>query len=108
MTPRSLPSQALLAAALAAAGSASAQRLATPGFAEPVRVHLGQRYFGEGHRLPAPVVHDANGDGRADIVIGDLAGRLATAERQRGDELAFVGGRPISDTTGRPLRFHNW
>ncbi len=77
-----------------------------PRFAAPKRIKAGGAFLGAGRLYPSPVLHDVNGDGRADIVVGDLFGKvtvaLAAEKAAPGAESALKGG------DGKPLKFSNW
>lgn len=77
-------------------------------FAEPKRVLAGDAFLGEGRLYPSPVLHDVDGDGLKDIVVGDLLGAVTFAPRVAGKTVAFAAGRPFPDRDGKPLKFHNW
>ena len=79
-----------------------------PRFAKPVRLEAGDKFMGEGRLYPSPVVRDMNGDGRADVVLGDLIGKVTVAHRETGDSIAFGSDKPLKDRSGEQLRFHNW
>ena len=51
-------------------------------FKDPVRLNAGDKMLGKGRMYPSPAAHDLNGDGRFDIVIGDLRGHLTFALQQ--------------------------
>lgn len=106
--------RSLVLAATGAALFASvtpAQSPATPSatFAAPVRLRAGDKFLGEKRLFPSPVLHDVNGDGLADIVVGDLVGRLTVALRLPGDgPLAFAAETKLQDRDAKDLDFHNW
>jgi len=77
----------------------------TARFAPPVRISAGEALAGAGRYYPSPVVHDIDGDGRPDLVIGDLMGKVTFA-RRTADGLAAE--QPVLDRDGAPLKFHNW
>lgn len=105
---------AVLAAAVAGGaswGAAAQQPAATEAltFAPPVRIQAGDKYLGEGRLYPSPVFHDVDGDGRLDIVIGDLPGALTYAPRLPGDGAPRFGKeQPLLGAEGKPVKFHNW
>ena len=74
-------------------------------FAAPKRIQAGGALLGAGRLYPSPVLHDVNGDGRLDIVVGDLMGRVTVALRT---EDLVAAETPLNDRTGQPLKFHNW
>jgi hypothetical protein len=93
----------LLGAALAAQAPPQ-----SPTFANPVRLKAGGKFRGENRLFPSPVFHDMNGDGRADIVVGDLRGLLTVAMREAGDTPAYGAETKQLALDGQPLDFHNW
>ena len=103
---------------LALAVVASAVLLSSPGsadetrgvrFAAPVRIRAGDAFLGEERLYPSPVLHDMNGDGLSDLVVGDLFGRVTVALRLAAKSpVAFGAEKPLKDRSGEQLRFHNW
>ena len=101
---------------LAVAGSAlllsaegTADETKSVRFAAPVRIRAGDAFLGEERLYPSPVLHDVDGDGLADIVVGDLFGKVTVARRLAAKSPAAFGAeKPINDRDGKPLRFHNW
>ena len=79
-----------------------------PAFADPVRLEAGGKLLGAGRLYPSPVFHDVNGDGRLDIVVGDLWGKLTVALREAGDARSFGAETKIKGTDGKDLDFANW
>jgi hypothetical protein len=77
-------------------------------FAEPKRVLAGEAFLGEGRLYPSPVLHDVDGDGMKDIVVGDLLGAVTFAPRIAGRTVAFGAEKPFPGRDGKPLKFHNW
>jgi len=77
-------------------------------FAAPRRIRAGDAFLGEARLYPSPVLHDVTGDGLADIVVGDLPGRVTFAPRVAGETVAFGAEQPLSDRDKKPLKFHNW
>lgn len=86
-----------------------AQSAPTPGLAPPIRLEVAGKWLGAERQYPSPVLHDLDGDGLADLVIGDLKGLLTVARRERRDGApGWAAERPLLATDGRPLDFHNW
>lgn len=86
-----------------------AQASAAPAFAPPVRLAVAGKWLGAERAYPSPVLHDVDGDGLADLVIGDLKGLVTVAKRERRDGApSWAAEQPLLATDGRPLDFHNW
>lgn len=92
-----------------------------PTFAPPVRLKAGEQFLGnqrvedkgdrllKGDRLfPSPVLHDVDGDGLADLVIGDLQGHLTVARRLPGATLAFAPETSVKGADGKVFDLGNW
>ncbi|MGA1523964.1 MAG: FG-GAP repeat protein [Planctomycetota bacterium] len=98
--------------ALAAAGmgaEAAAQGAASAEFAAPVRIEAGDKWAGERRLYPSPAMHDVDGDGYADLVVGDLPGRVTVALRTPGEgKVTFGPEKPMKDRRGEHLKFNNW
>lgn len=81
----------------------------TPRFAAPVRLTAGEAFLGVDRLYPSPVYHDVNGDGRSDIVVGDLRGRLTVALRQPGaGPASYAAETKLMAIDGKEIDFHNW
>ena len=92
---------------LAAVAAAQTQKATT--FAPPVRVMAGDTMLGKGRMFPSPVLFDVDGDGRRDIVVGDLPGRLTVALRQPGSGAPVFGKeQPMLGADGKQIDFGNW
>lgn len=86
-----------------------AQTATAPTFAPPVKLMAGSKGLGENRLFPSPVLHDMNGDGLADLVVGDLRGRLTVALRQRGTGVpTFAAETKVMANDGSELDFANW
>ena len=86
-----------------------AQDTPPPTFAAPVRLQAGGKLLGEGRPYPSPVLHDLDGDGRLDVVVGDLRGRLTAALRLPGDGAPrFAAEHDVLAADGKALDLHNW
>jgi hypothetical protein len=78
-------------------------------FAAPVRLKAGDKFLGGGRYYPSPVFYDVNHDGTADLVVGDLIGKITVALRTPGaDPLAFAAETDLNGADGKPISFHNW
>ena len=62
-------------------------------FKAPVRLKAGDKWLGENRLYPSPAVHDLDGDGLPDIVVGDLRGIVTVATRSPVGEKAIGSGR---------------
>ena len=100
----------ILVMALVTAGGPDSTVDATVGgrvmFEAPVRLMAGERAMGSKRLYPSPVMFDVDGDKRADLVIGDLFGRLTVSRRGAGE--AWGESKPLEGADGKPLKFHNW
>jgi len=90
-----------------AAATAVAQ---APQFAPPVRLKAGDKFLGEGRLYPSPVLHDLDGEGRVDVVVGDLIGVLTVAPRANAaaGTPAYGSETKVLAADGQPLDFDNW
>jgi len=94
--------------ACAALRSAAADDLVAA-FSDPVKLTAGEADMGQGILYPSPKLHDLNGDGVAELLIGDLRGRLLFAKRLRGaGEFAWSDLEPLLTADGEPIKFDNW
>ena len=55
---------------------------------------------------PSPVLHDLDGDGQSELIVGDLPGRMRYCEKGETD-LAWSKMKPMK-ADGEPLRLNNW
>lgn len=78
-------------------------------FKAPVRLQAGDRFLGENRLYPSPCVHDLDGDGLPDIVVGDLMGKVTVATRMSTEGvLTHEMEKAVQNREGQPLKFHNW
>lgn len=93
---------------LALASGLAAQTPPEATFAPPVRIEVNGKWLGATRLYPSPVLHDRNGDGRADLVIGDLRGHLTVALRQPGAGITWATETKLMASDGQLLDFKNW
>ena len=74
-------------------------------FEAPVRIEAGDKHMGAKRLYPSPVLFDVDGDGKTEMIIGDLIGNLTVSERE-GD--TWSAPEPLKGADGKPLKFHNW
>lgn len=98
----------LLPVLLFAPGLALAQSATVTSFAAPVRLMVGEKYLGQNRSYPSPVGHDLDGDGRIDLVIGDLPGKLTVATRLASAAMGFAVDKPVMAADGAAIKFDNW
>lgn len=92
-----------------AASKVKSEAAVVSAFAAPVMLKAGDKNLGEGRLYPSPAMHDMNGDGLADIVVGDLFGRLTVAHRIKGEGPVRYGEEvKLLDFEGKELKFNNW
>ena len=99
--------------ALLAPGASAQDRPAAipkpPTFAPPVRLACEGIFLGATRSYPSPVIHDVNGDGLGDLVLGDLDGRITVSLRRAGDVATSFGPEtPMQASDGSELKFENW
>jgi hypothetical protein len=106
---RAASALALLGGAASAQEPALASRPSEPRFAAAVRVFAGESELGAKRLYPSPALHDMNADGRADLVSGDLRGRITVALREAGPGAPrFAAEKPLRGRDGKDLDFANW
>jgi hypothetical protein len=93
----------LLASVLAPAGDGAA--LPEVRFAAPVLMTGADRPLGGTKMYPSPAAHDVDRDGKLDLVLGDLPGRITWS--RRGAE-GLEREQPFEKTDGTQLNFSNW
>ena len=77
-------------------------------FAAPRKLKAGEDYAGHMRYYPSPVLHDIDGDKRADLVIGDLMGKVTWAKASADKPGTFEAEQPLKMRDGEPLKFSNW
>ncbi len=81
----------------------------TARFADPIPLQAGDLAMGARRMYPSPVFRDMNGDGRLDIVIGDLLGKITIAHGLESDGVPrFAADVPLLGRDAKPLDFKNW
>ncbi|MEM8884966.1 MAG: VCBS repeat-containing protein [Planctomycetota bacterium] len=69
-----------------------------PRFKAPERLPVGEnRYY------PSPVMHDLDGDGKPELIVGDLRGMVTMSKMG-----ALADEKPVLMADGKPLKFQNW
>ena len=77
-------------------------------FAPPIRLMAGDAFLGERRAYASPALHDVNGDGHLDIVIGDLPGRVTVALGDGLTPMSFGAEKKMVGSNKEPLEFNNW
>jgi hypothetical protein len=89
--------------------AASLAQQPAPVFGTPERVQAGALLAGIGRRYPSPVMQDVDGDGLADLVLGDLYGAVTVSKRLAGEGPPRFGPEePLLASDGTELVFNNW
>lgn len=77
------------------------------GFAPPVQLTAGGKKH-TGIMYPSPVLHDVDGDGAAELLIGEIFGTITISEREsEGSTTAWTKARPMQ-VDGKPIKLNNW
>ena len=58
--------------------------------------------------LCVSALHDVNGDGHLDVVIGDLPGRVTVALGDGLTPMSFGAEKKMVGSNKEPLEFNNW
>ncbi|QDU84421.1 hypothetical protein Pla163_15290 [Planctomycetes bacterium Pla163] len=96
----------ILTTLLAPAALGAAFQEPTPRFAAPVELTSAGAPF-TGILYPSPVLRDLDGDGRRELILGDLFGALWHCAPTAGSSTAF-GERGRLEANGEPLELNNW
>ena len=102
------PASALVLMGLPAASGAQS---AAAELAGPVRIACGDGWIGAARMYPSPRLHDVDGDGRLDVVVGDLRGDLSVAfalEEPDEEGVRFGDETALQGADERELTFNNW
>ena len=77
------------------------------GFAPPVQLTAGGKNH-TGIMYPSPVFHDVDGDGKSELLIGEIFGTITISEREsEGSATAWTKARPMQ-IDGEPIKLNNW
>ena len=77
-------------------------------FAPPTRLMAGEAFLGKRRAYASPALHDVNGDGHLDVVIGDLPGRVTVALGDGLTPMSFGTEKKMVGSNKEPLEFNNW
>lgn len=103
---------ALCGASLATVAEAQAPASVAPippRFAPPERLTEGDTFVGQGRIYPSPVMFDIDGNGRAELILGDLRGDLTITRRTTsGSSTVWEGTEPLRGAGGTNVKFTNW
>lgn len=84
------------------AGDAEAAR-----FAPPVQLTAGGKNH-TGILYPSPVMHDVDGDGAHELLIGEIFGTITISDRDaEGGVTAWAKANPMK-VGGEPIKLNNW
>ncbi|MEM9381471.1 MAG: hypothetical protein AAGB93_16065 [Planctomycetota bacterium] len=76
-------------------------------FAPPVQLTAG----GSAHTgilYPSPALHDVDGDGARELLIGEIFGTITVSEREaEGPATAWAEAQPMR-VGGEPIKLNNW
>ncbi|HQZ66758.1 MAG TPA: hypothetical protein PLY87_16815 [Planctomycetaceae bacterium] len=82
---------------------------ATLQFRAPVQLKAGEGMMGQGILFPSPKMQDLDGDGVAEMLVGDLRGQLLVSKRQGGgDSTQWSALESLKTADGEPIKFDNW
>lgn len=94
----------LLAAAL---GATDERTDAAVVFGAPEELTTAGEAF-TGILYPSPVLHDVDGDGQRELLIGDLPGRILVSEPTSETQGVAWSEQKSLEVDGEPIRLNNW
>ncbi len=90
------------------ASTATAQNPVSGKFAAPEQLTAGGEAL-TGIRYPSPTLHDLDGDGQRELLIGDLMGNIKVAQREQGkNDLDWSKLEFLQTSEKEPLKLNNW
>jgi hypothetical protein len=78
-------------------------------FHAPVRLTSQGSELAKGTLYPSPRMHDLDGNGREELLIGDLFGNLKAAHADpAGSQTSWLPPEPLRTVDGEIMKFDNW
>lgn len=94
---------------LAATANTTPDGAPPPILSEPVLLTVAGSPLAGSRLFPSPAAHDFDGDGRPELAIGDLWGRITIAHRTAGGTATEWSDQgPLLGRDGKQLDFSNW